>query len=294
MTRTKRNETGSFQAIGYLAVSLVALACLVPFLLIVSGSITDEAAIFRYGFRLVPAKLSFVAYETLFRFPEKILRAYGVSIGVTVAGSLIGLFLTAMTAYVLLRKSLRMRNQLAFFFYFTALFQGGLIPTYILMVRYLELKDSLLALVVPTLLNSWNIFLMRNYMRAIPESLAEAAIIDGAGEFTIFRKVFLPLSGPGIATIGLFLALHHWNDWYHAMLYIDTETKYPLQYFLHRMLNSTRLADEAGMSGLRMDMPPQESMKMAMAVVATGPIIFAYPFVQKYFVKGLTIGAIKG
>lgn len=174
----------------------------------------------------------------VFRVPETILRAYGVTLFVTIFGTALALFLTAMTAYVLSRHACKYRNKLAFFFYFASLFSGGMIPTYILISQYLHLKDNIFVLILPILLSAWNIFLMRNFMQEIPEEISEAATIDGANQFQIFFKMYLPLAKPGLATVGLFIALMYWNDWYHAMLYINN-----FDAFVDELLQEESLAD---------------------------------------------------
>ncbi|UKS29518.1 carbohydrate ABC transporter permease [Paenibacillus sp. HWE-109] len=285
----------AFQAIGYLFIGVVAILCLIPFLLLISASITENESIFKDGYRLIPSKFSLEAYQVIFKAPMDMLRAYSVTIQLTLLGTITGLFVTSMTAYVLQRYDFKYRNHFAFFFYFTTLFSGGLIPAYILVVRYLQLKDHFLSLLLPGLLSAWLIFLMRNFIKTIPDAIIESAKMDGAGDFKIFIRLIVPLATPGLATIGLFIALNYWNDWFHAMLYIEDRKLFPLQYFLYNMLNKAKFA-ETVVSEASIVLPevPTESLKMAMAVVATGPIVFLYPFVQKYFVKGLTIGAIKG
>ncbi|WP_019637202.1 carbohydrate ABC transporter permease [Paenibacillus fonticola] len=284
-----------FNVIGYTLLTVISLVCLIPFWLIVAGSFTDEMEIISEGFKLFPHTISFEAYKSVFTTPEQIYRAYGVTIGVTAAGSLLGLLLTSMAGYVLSRKDFMYRNNLSFFIYFTTLFSGGLIPWYIMMTKYLGLKDSYWALILPPLVSAWNIILMRNFMKSIPDSVIESAKIDGAGDFLIYRRIILPLSTPGLATIGLFLALGYWNDWFNANVFITSDNKYPLQFLLYKILSSAAvLRTQTGAYLAANVVPPAETLKMAVAVVATGPIILLYPFVQKYFVKGLTIGAVKG
>jgi putative aldouronate transport system permease protein len=201
----------------------------------------------------------------------------------------------SMAGYVLSRSDFKYRNAISFFIYFTTLFSGGLVPSYILMVNYLGLKDNILAMILPGMVSAWSIFLMRNFMKAIPDSLYESAAIDGAGDFRIYWQIFIPLAGPSLATIGLFLALGYWNEWYNAMLYIQSQIKFPLQFFLQKIVTqaNVQLLIQQGAVVNTSDLP-SESIKMATAVVAIGPIILLYPFVQKYFVSGLTIGAVKG
>jgi putative aldouronate transport system permease protein len=284
-----------FNTIGYIFITFLAVLCLLPFLLIVTGSFTAESEIIRDGFKIIPNEWSLEAYKAIFRSPEQIVKAYQVTIGLTLTGVVLGLFLTSMAGYVLSRKDFKYRNALSFFIYFTMLFSGGLIPWYILMVKYLGLKDSFLALLLPPLLSAFNVILMKNFMKSIPDSITESAKIDGAGDFTIYWKLILPLSTPGLATIGLFLALGYWNDWFLANLYINTQDKYPLQFLLYRTLASAAVLNTSAAGNLSPDFrPPSETLKMAAAIVVTGPIVFLYPFVQRYFVKGLTLGAVKG
>jgi len=235
------------------------------------------------------------AYEFLLNNPEKLINAYKITIFNTVVGTALGLFFMSMAGYVLNRKDFKYRNFFSFFIYFTTLFSGGLIPSYILMVKYLHLKNSILAMILPGIMNAWSIFLMRNFMKSIPDSLYESATIDGAGSFRIYWQIIMPLSIPSLATIGLFLALGFWNEWYNAMLYIESADKFPLQYFLQKMVNQTNVQTLIN-KGIVIDISelPTQSIKMATAVVATGPIILLYPFVQRYFISGLTIGAVKG
>ncbi len=288
--------TASFKLVGYSFMSLVTLICFIPFWLIIVASISDEKTILVEGFKLWPQVFSLDAYRSIFSDAGPLMKAYAVTMFITALGTLLGLLLTAMTGYVLTRQDFKARNKVSFMIYFTTLFSGGVIPSYILMVKYLDLKNSLWALVLPCLLSPWNIFLMRNFMKSIPSSLVEAARIDGAGDWQVFTRVILPLSKAGLATIGLFLALNYWNDWYHASLYITKEELYPLQYMLYRMLSNAEYMKQAAEAGLFLgtETLPSETLKMATALVVTGPILLAYPFVQKYFVKGVMIGSVKG
>lgn len=297
-TTTRMRLPGStiaFHGISYLFITLIAVTCLLPFILIISGSFTAEQTIRLEGYSLFPKVTSTEAYSIIFRSPQKVLNAYGISAFITVTGTVASLFFTTMTAYVLSRKDFKYRNQISFLFYFTTLFNGGMISTYIFFIQYLHLKDNLLALILPAMVNVFYLLIMRSFVSAIPIALVESAKIDGAGEFRTFIQIVFPLLKSGLATVGLLIALGYWNDWYNAMLYINTETKYPLQYMLYDLQMRTQaLARIASQVGIRASNLPSNSLKMAMAVVATGPIIFLYPFVQKYFVKGITIGSVKG
>ena len=296
----KSKDIKVFNILSYTLIALVAIICLIPFLMVVVGSFTAEKEIIANGFSFFPKELSLEAYKTALKEPMAILRAYGVTASLTVIGTAIGLFIVAMTAYVLQRKDFKWRNKVSFFFYFTTLFSGGLVPWYILIVKYLGLKDSYLSLLLPPLLSVFNIIIMKSYMSGIPQALTESAKIDGAGDFTIFMKVILPLVKPALATIGMFIALGYWNDWYNCMLFINNEKLYSLQYYLYKIVNNieaykTILAQAGGGTSLGSTINmPSESLKMALTIIVTGPIILVYPFIQKYFVSGVTIGAVKG
>lgn len=250
--------------------------------------------IIKHGYTLLPSKFSLSAYEMILKVPQRILSSYSVTLTITIVGTVVGLFFMSMAAYVLNRKDFKYRNGLSFYLYFTTLFSGGLVPYYILMVGTFKLRDNLLAILLPNLVSVWSILLFRNFMKSIPDALYEAAKIDGAKDFMIYRKIIMPLSTPALATIGLFQALAYWNEWYNAMLFIQKKELFPLQLFLKNMLDSSNLSTlvKSGVTISR-DLIPTEGMKMAMAVVAIGPVILFYPFVQKYFVMGITVGAVK-
>ncbi len=268
--------------------------------MIISGSFSSEDAIIKNGFNLLPQKFSLAAYKTVFREPLVVLTAYATTIGLTLAGTVIGLLLQTMTAYVLSRKDFEWRNKFSFFFYFTTLFSGGLVPYYILITQTLNLRDNYLALLLPMIFSVYNLLIMKSYIMGIPDSLIDAAKMDGCGEFRTLFKVVIPLIKPALATVGLFIALAYWNDWYNAMLYIKSPSKYPLQYFLYQQVNNIEaykklIANNAASSAVASAMSlPTQTLKMALTIVVTGPIVLAYPLVQKYFVQGITIGAVKG
>ena len=288
-------STKLFYVICYVVVTIVALTCLLPFIMLISGSFSSEQAIRFQGYGLLPREFSTAAYELIFKTPMTVIRAYGVSIFITVVGTAFGLLFTTMTAYVIARQDFKYRNQLSFFFYFTTLLNGGMVCTYIFYIQYLHLKDNLLALILPSMFNVFYLLIMRTFVAAIPTALIESAKIDGAGEYKIFFRIILPLLKSGLATIGLFLALGYWNDWYNAMLYMNDEKRYPLQYMLYSLMQKTQaMAAIASQANIQMIDMPSNSLKLAMAVVATGPIVLVYPFVQKYFVKGVTVGSVKG
>ena len=280
--RVRGKDDMVIRAVGYILIGLFALMCVIPFYLIIVASFTDEASLIRNGYPLFPTDFSIESYRLSLKNPTSILMAYGVTIGVTLFGTLLAVLLAAMTGYVLSRRDFPWRNKFSFFFFFTTLFNGGLVPWYILCVRYLNMKNSIWALILPLMFSVWNMIIAKTFMSGIPAAITESAKIDGANDIVIFIKLILPLSKPLIATLSLFSALAYWNDWYNCMLYITM------------LGNAEAMRIVAEKSGIALDTIPLESMKMAMTVVATGPIVLLYPFVQRYFVKGLTIGAVKG
>lgn len=287
----------SFNMISFVVLTVLSLVCLLPFWLVVSGSFSDQQSIQLNGYRLIPEKFSVDAYRMLFRIPEELLQAYGVTIFVTAAGTGLGLFITSMAAYVLADREFRYRYQVSFFFYFTSIFGGGLVPWYIFNTKYLHFHNNIIALILPILVNVTYLLILKSYMMNIPDSLYESARLDGAGDLVVYFRIALPLCKAGLATVGLFIALNYWNDWYNAMLFLDEGKRelYPLQYYLNNILTKAQAINAAAArSGIPASDVPSEPMKLAMTVVATGPIVLLYPFLQKYFVKGVTIGAVKG
>ena len=285
----------AFNIMAYVVILVLTLFCLVPFLLIISGSFTSQESILRDGYQLIPGDFSLEAYEFLFKAPKDLIRAYGVTILVTVGGTLFSLVIVSMASFVLASKTFHYRNAMSFFFYFTTVFGGGLVPWYIFNIKYMHFKNSILGLIIPMAVNVTYMLILKSYMKSIPEEVYESARLDGANDWTIFTRIALPLSKAGLATVGLFTALNYWNDWYLAMLYIDDAKLYPLQYYLNDILKKSEgLMAAAAQAGIAVERAPTAPVKLAMTVVATGPILLLYPFLQKYFVKGVTIGAVKG
>lgn len=281
--------------IGYIVLGILGIMSIFPFLMIISGSLTDENTIITEGYSLFPSKISFEAYRVAFALPELILNAYKITLFITIVGTIAALFIITMTAYVISRKDFPMRNAITFYLYFTTLFSGGLVSYYIMMISYYNLKDSLLALIIPQLVNVFYLLMMRSFItESVHEALIESARIDGAGDFKIFTSVVFPLVKPALASIGLFISLGYWNDWYNAMLFLTSENLYPLQYVLYRILTTAQNMDLVASTAKVKIQIPKESIKLTMTVIATGPILFAYPFVQKYFVTGISMGAVKG
>ncbi|PRX74188.1 putative aldouronate transport system permease protein [Cohnella sp. SGD-V74] len=278
-------------------VSLFSLSCLFPFVMVIAGSVSSESDIVQHGYSIIPRSVSFDSYRILLLGSNRIVDAYVVSAIVTVAGTVLSLLVTSMGAYAMARRSFRYRNALSIYAIITILFNGGLVPWYIICVRYLELKDTMWAMILPPLANAFNMFLIRNFMMSMPDDLHESAKIDGAGEFRIYAQLVVPLAKPVLATIGLFVSLSYWNDWFLGLMFIDKQELQPLQLLLRTLVSNIEFLRT---SNNAMDIQriasqlPSQSLKMALTVVTIGPIIFLYPFLQRYFVKGLMVGAVKG
>ena len=280
----------------YVVVSIFAVCCILPFWMIIASSFSTEAAIRRTGFTLWPTDFSTYSYSLILKSPDQLIGSYILTISLTLVGTLFGLFVIAMTGYALQRRDFHFRNVISFYIYFTSLFSAGLVPFYYIIVKVFGLKDNYLAVLLPLLMNPWLIILMKNFVKAIPHEITESGKIDGAGDFAIFYKLILPSMTPALATIGLFLALGYWNEWYYSSLFLTSKVEFrPLQYHLYNIINKVASLKNS-LAGNNIVIPdlPTETLKMATATLATGPIILVYPFVQKYFVSGLTVGAVKG
>jgi putative aldouronate transport system permease protein len=282
----------------HLAFVLVCIACLYPFLVILGTSFENESDIIKYGYSVIPKGFSTLAYQMILHDPGILLRSYMVTTFTTVVGTLAGMWVITTYAFVISRKDYPYRSFLAFFIFFTMLFHGGMVPSYILMVKWLGLKNNVMALILPYLISGWYVLLMKGFLQTLPEALFDSAKIDGAGEFKIFAKIVLPLSKPALATLGLFLALHYWNDWFLTLLYIDKDNLMMLQYMLMRVLKNMEFLNsaEAVQYGLVKEgmQVPALSARMAMCILAAGPMLVVFPLFQKYFVRGLTVGSVKG
>lgn len=279
---------------------LMALACVIPVLLVVAISFSAEQSITEYGYRLIPKIVSLEGYTFLASQSTMILRALGVSLFVTVFGTVLGVLLTTLMGYVLSRPGYKLNGFLTMVVFIPMVFNGGLVSTYVVNTQFLGLKNSVFALILPLCVSSFNVIICRTFFKTtVPESLIESAKMDGAKQMTIFFRIVLPISLPVLATIGLFLCFAYWNDWYQSMLYIDDSKLYSLQALLNAILtNIQMLARNAStMGGSAAEMlanMPQEAARMAIVVLIVLPIACAYPYFQKYFISGLTVGAVKG
>ncbi len=305
MTKTKYKDGALktkgekvFHVVLHILLALLSACCLIPFLIILGSSFQSQEEIMAIGYKIIPVKPTLNAYRLLLAAPGRILNAYKVTIITTAVGTLAGLWLVSTCGYVMSRRDYAYKRILSFYVFFTMLFNGGLVPTYILITRWLDLKDTLIALIIPGLCSAWNILLMKGFFQSVPVSLIESAKLDGAGELRVFTQIVVPISKPAFATVGLLLLLTYWNEWYYSMLYIDSENLVKLQYLLMTIMKNIEYlnspeAINAGIGSAAASMPTL-SARMAMCVVAAGPILIVFPFFQKYFVKGMTVGAVKG
>lgn len=281
--------------IAYFVVGLFAVLCIYPLLLTFGVSFSNENLVQINGYRLIPEKFSTDAYNYLFQTAGKrIVRAYANSIIVTIGGTLLAMLVNSMAAYAISLKELRYRNGIALFSYFTVIFSAGTVPWYIVCVNVLHLKNTILALILPYIVDVWFLFMLRNYFSGIPDSIFESAKIDGAGQFTIYWKIAIPLSKTALLTVGLLYSLKYWNDWWLPLTLLSKPELYTLQYFLYSITSNVQALTRMGGTLSGKITLPTETVKMAATIITMGPIIFLYPAVQKYFVKGIMVGGVKG
>ena len=286
-----------FQIVLCVIFCVLCILIVFPFWLLISASLSDSAVLAAKGYQIWPNPIDFSSYAYVFKHPEQIMRAYGVTFVFSVVTMVLSVLLMAMIAYPISQRDFKAKNAVNFYLYFTMLFSGGLVPTYIVVAKLLHLNDTLWAYILPGLISPWYVFMMRTFFQGIPAEIMESATIDGASEYTVFFKMILPLSKTVLATVALFYALTYWNDWYLALLYIDNDKLLNLQSLLQRILKNIALLNsaEAINSGMvsQTDIPT-EGVRMAMCIIAAGPMLVVFPFFQKYFVQGLTVGSVKG
>lgn len=287
----KKKKMTLGKALIYIFITLLSLFCLLPMVLVVITSFTAESAILRNGYSFFPAKWSLEAYRILFAKPETILVSYGVTVLVTVLGTLLSVVITYMAGFALANQNFRYRYGFSLFFYITTIFSAGIVPQY-LIIRNLGMYNTIWALIIPGCFSTYNMFLVRNFINGIPYSLAESATIDGAGLLTICRKIYFPICQPVIATITLFYGIGYWNSYYNSLMFTDSRNLQTLQMILYRLQSDVQMMSQMASGVVRN--PPTEGIKMTTAVVTIGPIILLYPFLQKYFIKGIVVGAVKG
>ena len=284
------------QAVLIIIFAIVCLIIIFPFWLLLSASFSNADVLATNGYQIWPKPFDISSYKYVFQNPQQILRAYGVTFIFSVATMVLSVLLMAMVAYPLSRDNLKGRSVINFYLYFTMLFSGGLVPSYLLIARTLHLNDTIWVYILPGLISPWYVFMMRTFFKGIPGEIMESATIDGASEYTIFVKMILPLSKPVLATVALFMFLAKWNDWNTALIYITKPELYSLQYLLQKIMEDINILKQNQMAGAMMDSMnvPSETVRMAMAIIVAGPALVVFPFFQKYFVKGLTVGSVKG
>lgn len=299
MEELKTRGERAFTIFAATVITVLALLCLAPLILIFIASFTKESYLVANGYSFFPKALSLDAYYYMVSQSKIILRAYGVSILVTGVGTFLSIIMTAMLAYPLSRKDFRYRKVISFIVLFTMLFSGGIAPAYIMWTRIFHIKNTIFALMIPNyLMNAFNVFLMTNYYKNnVPDSLIESAQIDGAGELRIFFKIMLPLSTPAIATIGIFTGLAYWNDWINGLYYITNPKLFGIQNLLVRIMDNIQFLKSGSATsavGSVAVQLPSNAVRMALAAIGILPILIIFPFVQKYFIKGVVVGAVKG
>lgn len=294
--KSRKGHDKILRTLFHIIIVIFALLCLYPLLLALFVSFSSETSVVKNGYQLIPEVWSLDAYKVVIvSLGKNILNAYKVSVGVTVIGTMFSLLVSAAFAYTLSIKEFKPRGFLNLFIYIPMIFSAGLLPWYIMCTKYYHLSDKIYALILPCAVNAFNVFLIRNFFQSIPEELREAARIDGAGYFRIFANIYLPLGKVGLVTVGLFYALSYWNDYYLALMFIRKQTLFPLQYYLYNMLSNVQfMASQANQTlGYTINVP-LETTKMATICITIGPIICLYPLAQKYFTKGVIVGAVKG
>ncbi|MCH1624360.1 carbohydrate ABC transporter permease [Ferdinandcohnia quinoae] len=285
--------------ISHICLIVLSIGCIMPFIILISSSFTAEDVILRDGYSFLPKEFSIAAYEYIWNNASTLVRAYGITIFVTVFGTTVSLAMTSLLAYAISRKDLPFMKGITFAVFFTLLFNGGLVPTYLVYTQFIDVKNTIWALIVPGLLmNGFNVLLMRVFfMTSIPEPVIESARIDGAGEFRTFFSIVLPLSLPILATIGLLQTIIYWNDWFNGLIYVTDSSLFSIQNLLNRMIADIQFLasnDFGGNSSGAIATIPSTGVRMAIAVIGILPIIVAYPFFQKYLVKGIALGSVKG
>jgi len=275
---------------------IICILCIIPLITVITVSISNESYIMAHGYSIFPHKFDLTAYKYILKYPQGILRAYGISILVTFAGTILNLLVCSMFAYAVSRRDFRYRNIFSFIVIFTMLFNGGMVSNYIVVTNYYHLQDNLLALILPYAVIPLYVLILRTFFSTVPIAIIESAKIDGANEFHIFFKMVVPLSKPAIATIGVLVMLMYWNDWWLGLLYINNNNLAPIQLMLNNIMQNMDFlrSNIMGASGfIKASDFPSESARMALCVLAAGPMLFVFPFFQKYFVKGLTLGSVK-
>lgn len=292
----KRNNDKTINTIKIVFLTILSVLTILPLFYLLSVSFSTDRGIVENGYTLIPREFTVEGYSFILRAPKPIITGYMVTIAVTILGTALGLILSSTLAYVMARKDYRYSRITSFIVFFTMLFNGGLVPSYMLMTKFFHVQNTLWGLIIPYSISPWFTMIMKGFMQTLPFETVESAKIDGASEFRTFISIIVPICKPAIATVGLFYVFAYWNDWWLAMLYITKENLIPLQFLLYRTLSNLSyiLNNMSSLLNVNMKNIPSESVRMSMAVMAAGPMLIIFPFFQKYFVKGLTVGSVKG
>lgn len=278
---------------------LLCILIIAPFVLLLSVSLSNEQDIVFNGYKFFPEHFDLSAYKYVFNNPASILNAYKVTAIFSFSSMVLSVLLMSMTAYVLAWGRIRGKSAISFALFFTMLFSGGMVPSYILITQYLHMNDTIWVYIIPGLISPWYVFMIRTFFAGLPYEIYESAVMDGASEYRIYAQMVMPLSKPVLATVALFMFLAKWNDWNTSLLYINDSSLFSLQYLLQKIMNDIQLLQTAQQSGINMSQIsavdiPSETVRMAMTILVAGPALVVFPFFQKYFVKGLTVGSVKG
>ena len=292
--KIKKHEPATVLA--HIVFIILAICCIMPMILVLVISFSSSKSITEVGYSLFPAEWSLDAYKYIFKDSAMLVRSYGITIFNTVIGSSVGLILSSMMAYALSRRGYKLRTLFSFLVFFTMIFSAGLIPQYITYTKFYHMRDSLAAVILPGLVTGWNVILLRTFFYDLPEEVLESGAMDGCSEFGLYWRIAMPMMKPGLATVGLTMVLGYWNEWYRTMIYIDSSSKFDLQYMLYRLLKNAEALQQDAAAGLGyVDANfVSDTTKMAMVILAAGPMMFVFPFFQKYFVRGISTGAVKG
>ncbi|MBQ8232446.1 MAG: carbohydrate ABC transporter permease [Lachnospiraceae bacterium] len=294
MRKKKKFPLG--QAALHVLFLIMTITYIVPFLMVISVSFTDEKALVREGYHLIPSEFSTAAYRMVFSDPTQLLNSYGTTIIFTAIATFLAVLIMGIMAYPLSRPHYRFKGPVTFLVFFTMLFSGGMVPSYLLIVKYLHLNNTIWVYILPGLVSAYNLIVIRTNYKSLPGELIEAAKIDGASELYICFKIVMPLCKPVLASIGFLFLVNKWNDWNTSLLYITDPKLYSLQYLLQKILKESEFLMQLAETGQLMggEVFPTESFRYAMAMVAAGPVLVVFPFFQKYFAKGMTLGSVKG
>lgn len=299
MIKSLKRKLSSSNIVVHILLGLLALFCVLPLIFVISISFSDETDLIKNGYSMIPREFSLEAYKMILEEPTQLVRSYMVSIFVSIVGSISALTISSMIGYVLTRKDFRASRFITFMIFFPLLFQAGLVPFYIYVVKFLKMKNSIAILIIPYLIIPWLVLLLKGYMAQIPKSVIESGWLDGASEVSIFFKIIAPMSKSGLATVGLFYLLTFWNDWWLSLLFITEDAKMPLQLLLQRILSNAEflrssMFQTGAAAGVDISNLPGDTARMATALLVSGPVLVIFPFFQRYLVKGLTVGSIKG